>query len=952
MFAFYHIVVLYPNVCTLSNITLATILSNLSDNLFFIKIYVIIRWKNIKEAEQNTMSKKKCIKFILKLTAITFILAAAYTTNAAHAYAKGNYTVKTSTKPCNKAYTKASTYTAKTRQYYMLRSYLEKLEKEGGGTLTLKKGTYKIPCTLYVPSNVTIKLKNDVILKKTAKTGTKKLSPTNSMFELVPPSKAGKVSKVKKYAGSKNITITASGTASINMASVSSSTGIVIGHSKKVTVSGITFKNMYGGSFINISASKSVSVTGCTFTGYKKLKGNDNKYAIRLEIPDSKTKAFPYTWSNPDKTANQKIKITNNTFTGLYSAIGSFKYTENIYHNDVRISGNTFTQLSSHAIRILNWNTPAITGNTFSNINNGTGSFSGIYGSGVTNPVISSNTFDYVARPIYFDSVTNSGAGKKYAATKNIIGSESISSMYTNTVTNAIDYYVANGTDRLLYFTDTTTKDYVITAGCEPYRGYYTDNERYNHFTKDYYVFKSYLEQLERVGGGTLTVQAGTYSITNTLYVPSNTTIYFKNGVTINKGTYTGFSEAVFAPSLSIFQFVTPAYSTIAGAVGGYNGGHDIKLSGEGNVNIDLLFYNTAKAIVMCHNTNVVIENINFHNYMGHHFIELDASKNVTIQNCTFTGSRFTGSSDDYKEAINIDTPDKNTGGFNQIWTNYDRTPNDTIIIQNNAFTDTLRAIGTHSYSVSPLDGFTQLYHTNIQVLNNIITNTTSYAIRTINWKDCIIKGNTIRNVNSGNTAAILMSGTVNPTITENIIDTADRPITLNSTDNTTSSLPDKVYPPTHTILDSEDITGKNISDMLNNILIDMKSANAIRFFVGGKNKASSTKTLIYQFDEDHIKNTTVTPPPTQTPEPSPEPSATQEPVTVQEPVAAQKPVVAKEPVAAQEPSAAKESVTTQEPSATKESVTTREPSATKESVTTPEPSAAQEPSNIPAVVQ
>lgn len=104
--------------------------------------------------------------------------------------------------------------------------------------------------------------------------------------------------------------------------------------------------------------------------------------------------------------------------------------------------------------------------------------------------------------------------------------------------------------------------------------------------------------------------------------------------------------------------------------------------------------------------------------------------------------------------------------------------------------------------------------------MNNTITNTHSYAIRSINWKDCVIKGNTIKNVNNGDTVAILMSGTVNPTITENTIDTALRPLALNTTSNTDSSLPDKAYPATHTILDSEEATGKNISDMLNNMLL------------------------------------------------------------------------------------------------------------------------------------
>ena len=214
---------------------------------------------------------------------------------------------------------------------------------------------------------------------------------------------------------------------------------------------------------------------------------------------------------------------------------------------------------------------------------------------------------------------------------------------------------------------------------------------------------------------------------------------------------------------------------------------------------------------------------------MGHHFIELDASQNVVIENCTFEGSKFTSSSDDHKEAINIDIPDKNTGGFNQIWTSYDRTPNMDIFIKNNSFNNVLRAIGTHKYSVSALDNTTQVYHTNVQILNNTISNTLGYAIRSINWKDCVIKGNTIKNVGKGEETAIFMSGTVNPTITENTIDTASRPITLNSTDSIASLLDDRLYPMTHTILDSKEKTGINISAMLNNTLIDMKTATNIR---------------------------------------------------------------------------------------------------------------------------
>lgn len=834
--------------------------------------------------------KKKCLKLLFGVFMLMFATVFAYSSEYSNAQAKSSFTVSTSTKPCNSSYTKAATYNQKTKHYYMLKSYLEKLEKKGGGTLTLNKGTYKIPCTLYVPSNVTIRLKNGATLKKIAKTGTKKLAPGNSIFELVPPSKASLSGKVKKYAGSSNVTITGEGSASINMNFVKGTCGIVLGHNKKVTISGITFKKMYGGSFITTAASKNVSIKGCTFTDSKTIKAEKGRYAIRLEIPDSKTKAFPYTWSKTDNTANKNIKITNNTFNNVCSAVGSVKYTEKVYHSAVKITGNTFSSLSGNAIRALNWAGSTISSNTFSNIAGGTGSYCGIYASGVTGIVIASNTFDYVARPIYFAPAVNSGAGKKYAITYNVIDAAAITHMETNIVSNAKEYYVMSQSTtspssitRLFYFTDRTTKDYTITAGGEPYFGHYTDNARYNSYTKDYFMFKSYLEQLEKVGGGTLTVMPGSYSITNTLYVPSNTKIIFKDGVTITKGGYTGFDSKIYAPSLSMFQLVPPSYSQATGALGGYNGAHDISLIGEGTVKIDMLFYDCAKTIVMGHNSNILIQNIQFYNYMGHHFIELDASKNVTIEKCSFTGSCYTSDANDHKEAINIDTPDKNTGGFNQIWTNYDRTPNDNIIIRDNKFTDVLRAIGTHKYSVSPLDGTTQLYHTNIQILNNTITNTHSYAIRSINWKDCVIKGNTIKNVNNGDTVAILMSGTVNPTITENTIDTALRPLALNTTSNTDSSLPDKAYPATHTILDSEEATGKNISDMLNNMLIDIKGDTEFRYYVGGNNKATSVKTLIYKYDNDHIKYTYATP----TPKPTPTPTPSQSPAPSEEPTKA-----------------------------------------------------------------
>ena len=76
------------------------------------------------------------------------------------------YTVKDTDNPIDKKYQKRKNYNKKSKQYYTLRSYLELLERRGGGTLILSAGTYEICNTLYVASNITILLKDGVVILK------------------------------------------------------------------------------------------------------------------------------------------------------------------------------------------------------------------------------------------------------------------------------------------------------------------------------------------------------------------------------------------------------------------------------------------------------------------------------------------------------------------------------------------------------------------------------------------------------------------------------------------------------------------------------------------------------------------------------------------------------------------------------------------------------------------
>ena len=129
-----------------------------------------------------------------------------------------------------------------------------------------------------------------------------------------------------------------------------------------------------------------------------------------------------------------------------------------------------------------------------------------------------------------------------------------------------------------------------------------------------------------------------------------------------------------------------------------------------------------------------------------------------------------------------------NTKGFNNVWSSHDKTPDNNIIIENNVFNTLDMAIGTHKYSQHQTDGKYvsgkgQVYHTNIVIRNNIITNMRSDAIRVLNWKNSQIINNYISDItkNSMNYRAILVSGAINLKIKYNRFENMNRPNTNNS---------------------------------------------------------------------------------------------------------------------------------------------------------------------------
>ncbi|MGN1206235.1 MAG: right-handed parallel beta-helix repeat-containing protein [Eubacterium sp.] len=681
--------------------------------------------------------------------AVIACAAACQMMNADTAQAAKKYTISKSTKPCNSAYIRAAGYNSKSKNYFTIKSYLEKLKKQGGGTLVLKKGTYKICSTLTVPSNVTIQLKNGVVLKKTDNTGSKALKTGSVMFKLTS-------AKAKDYKGTKKVVITSNKKATIDLGKVKNAVAIDMGHNYNVTVSNIKFRNKNAGTYINIAGSRTVKVTNCTFQGDETYTGGSYQAAVMV--------------NSYNKTPCKNVKIELNTFSDLENGIRTTKYKKEIYAESVSIRNNKFKNMTVSAVTGKMWTGAVMTGNTIyrSDATKGTAFAFQLYS--MTEPEISANTIDKCRTPIYF------GRASKI---DNSISSAKVASMENNTVTDAVVYYVIQKHDtesRLLYFKDKNEKDFRITPETTPYRGHYEDTSNYtanNAQAKTYYMFRSYMEQLEYAGGGTITVAAGTYTLSHSVCIPSNVTVNFEDGVKIQK---VKAINTDMATNKTMFELVPPSKEGIKNSIGGYNGSQNVTLQGSGSTILDCAYTLNSMAVVMGHAQNITIRNIAFTNENGSHFIELNSSKNVTIENCSFTDFKIYNNKS-HKEAINIDTTDANNNGFNYEWSNHDRTACDTVMINNCMFTNMGVAVGSHTYSVAMNDVNTQVYHENISIQDCKVSQTYNAGIRMLNWRNAVIKNNEFLGIqgiedNKGyNYTCILVKGAVNPTITQNKFD-------------------------------------------------------------------------------------------------------------------------------------------------------------------------------------
>ncbi|MBQ6214586.1 MAG: hypothetical protein IJJ67_04110 [Oscillospiraceae bacterium] len=156
----------------------------------------------------------------------------------------------------------------------------------------------------------------------------------------------------------------------------------------------------------------------------------------------------------------------------------------------------------------------------------------------------------------------------------------------------------------------------------------------------------------------------------------------------------------------------------------GYDGEHDIEIR-NGTIQ-------RVNSIAICHNRNVVLKDLAFVECKGNHFIEICASRDILIENCSFSGQQANNNT--YGEMVQLDVLEPSS--FHHFSDNtlnnatYDGTPLDNIVIRGCTFNRGQSHMhgGVGSHIDNMLSGNGSM-HTNITVEDCVFTGSENNSI-------------------------------------------------------------------------------------------------------------------------------------------------------------------------------------------------------------------------------
>ncbi len=209
-------------------------------------------------------------------------------------------------------------------------------------TITLPAGKYNISAALHIYSNTVLDLNGSVIT----------FTGTNSNMIMTATNEFNTSDANKGYTGVKNIVIQ-NGTF-VGSASCTSSM-VKLQHATNVKLYGLTVTGGACKHQAEIAAIDGFYVTNCTFSDMKvdKVDGEKAKYeALQLDIPCA-TSVYPYAYE--DGTPMRNVEITGCTFQNVPRGVGTHTLLTGAYHENIKISNNTFSDINEEAIVALGY---------------------------------------------------------------------------------------------------------------------------------------------------------------------------------------------------------------------------------------------------------------------------------------------------------------------------------------------------------------------------------------------------------------------------------------------------------------------------------------------------------------------------------------------------------------------------------------------------------------------
>lgn len=722
------------------------------------------------------------------------------------------YHVDHTTLPLFGAYTTDERYNADSNAFFAVRSYLDRLDEAGGGTLVVGSGDYMLYGAWYISSNVHVILEDGVRLLRNG---------NSSWFEFVSQRDLTNGVLYSGFNGVHDASLTCPVPGGAKLMDGERGVALVIIHTRHILLDGLTFVGSTGNQHnIELDGSIDVEIKNCVFEGTAdETDIGLAKEAINLDIPDVNLGGVVCRYTTYDKTATKDIYIHHNTFRNQLVGVGSHMYTDVSPHTNIRIEDNLFDNTVYHAIGADNWVHTVIKGNIFRNCGRVKTDESGsryamLLLDGAKDTIIQNNTFSggayFVSFRVSQYSEEKSDVLRAYTKIPSVLTDEEKAMIYGSNVIENVEYpyifwYNEDYSFTVIRSDEGGAPAFTVTPDSEPYYKKYTaaNTPNYNDKTACYYMLRSYLEALEHVGGGTLTLGRGTYDVTNVLYIPSDVSLVLEEGAVLRKATDTGTSGMTATNEL--LCFLNPSQSASLGTLEDYGGCTNAGMTG-GTIDMNGV---SGNAVAMPQSCNVSVKDVEFRNIGNSRYVSVNSAKDVTIENCRFyhlEGSASRGVT---------------------VSTKYNNAPSRNVTVAGCTF-DGL------GYGVQSGDAVSGVYTENLTVTGCSFLNPTTNALYLNGCKGLVLTDNTFFNgdeelILSGATlTAAFLYGTDSMTVTGNTFEGFTYAMRFHVTD---------VFPESHiTVQDIDGVIQHNVfKDIVNPYLtyvLKKGDASQNRYFV------------------------------------------------------------------------------------------------------------------------